>query len=127
MSVHQEPTYRTFILDWETTGLNPPVHDILEIAVLFYEPNKSIESLVPLKNLVQYEYDIPDTSSAIDGITSDMNKFAPPFTVVWQRILSYITFWLEYNYRVLIVDHNSKFDICFLQTHHRRHNIPFPY
>lgn len=118
--------FRVFLIDCETTGLQPSSGRILEMAVWRYIPSQSPEFIYPLSTLVRHCEPIPSASTRIHGITNEMTMNAPHFLGAWSRILAYINTWAGKNETVLLVAHNARFDMSFIRAELERHNLPIP-
>lgn len=66
-------------IDLETTGINPGTDRIVEIAIVKILPDNSRSVK---RKLINPEMPIPESSSAVHGITDDMVKDAPTFKQV---------------------------------------------
>lgn len=74
------PDHRIFLLDLETTGLDPRIDRIMEIAILRYEPFQSPECLCPYETLAKCEKTVSKKAFDVHGLTSSRTKNAPTFT-----------------------------------------------
>lgn len=95
-------------LDIETNGIDPSVHQIIEIACVKWQDGKILETFESLTNphaLLPYEITL------LTGITDAELKTAPLFPEIKPRILDFIG-------DLPIVGHNIAFDISFLRSHH---------
>jgi len=100
-------------LDIETTGLNPEVDRIIEIALLKYKNFEIVEKFVQLINPEIEEF------YSISGIKSKDVKYAPKFKDVVENVYNFME-------GKIILSHNAKFDISFLKEEFKRTNFPFP-
>jgi ATP-dependent DNA helicase DinG len=94
------------VFDFETTGLSPERHEIIEIAAVRWEDGRLGERF---HSLVRPERDIPDEVSRLTGITADTLADAPDLETVLPQFLAFI------EGRVL-AGHNVRFDLGFLQA-----------
>lgn len=74
-------------LDLETTGINVSTDKIVEIAIVKIAPDGS---QVIKRKLINPEMSIPNSSSAIHGITDEMVKDAPTFKQVANEVKQFI-------------------------------------
>jgi DNA polymerase-3 subunit alpha (Gram-positive type) len=100
-------------LDIETTGLNPQIDRIIEIALLKFKNSQIVEKFVQLVN--------PEIEKfhSISGIKSEDVKYAPKFKEIVKDIYDFIK-------GKIILCHNANFDIPFLKKEFERNNYPFP-
>lgn len=92
----------TFVcVDCETTGLDPVEDRIVEIAVMKFTLN---EVVVEFESLIDPEREIPQSSTAIHHITSEMIKGKPVIGNVLPQVLAIIE-------RHIIVGHGVAFDL----------------
>ena len=104
---------RLVFIDVETTGLDPSKgHRIIEIGAIAMENNQLIEEY---QSLVKVNYSIPSHVSKIHGITNDMLFDQPIPEQVYPDVNNFIA-------GSLLVAHNAKFDIGFLQSEFNRFN-----
>jgi DNA polymerase-3 subunit epsilon len=107
---------REIVLDTETTGLNPNQGDrIVDIACV------ELINHVPTGNVYQTyinpEREMPEDASAITGITDELLADKPLFHEIADDFLNFI------DNSVLVI-HNAKFDIDFLNSELSRINKP---
>jgi DNA polymerase III epsilon subunit len=98
------PTGRYIILDLETTGLDPQLEGILEIAAVKLEHGRTGEVF---HRLIRPSVEISPASQAIHGITDEMVADAPPIEAVLDELLAFLGDWP-------LVAHNAPFDLGFL-------------
>lgn len=97
----------------ETTGLDPSKgHRIIEIGAIAMENNQIISEF---QSLVQISHPIPRHISKIHGITNDMLAGQPTPGQIYPKFKDFIS-------DSLLVAHNAKFDIGFLQSEFNRLN-----
>lgn len=101
-------------LDCETTGLDPEVDSIIELAVAKFD---SKEIFAQMEHLIDPECDIPATSIKIHHITPEMVKDKPKIAEVLQTYLDFIG-------NSTIVGHGVEFDMKLLAKAAERLNIP---
>ncbi len=94
------------VLDFETTGLNPSIDKIVEIAALKYKNGVLIGKFY---TLVNPQVHIPTEVVRIHGIDDKMVKDSPTIKERLPELLSFIG-------ELPIVAHNAKFDINFLNA-----------
>ncbi len=91
-------------IDVETTGLSAASAEIIEIAAIRfvdYQPEeKFVTFTLPRKS-------IPGEITAVNGITDDMVKSAPPFSCIVESLQDFIG-------KSNIVGHNLQFDLKFI-------------
>ncbi|MBQ2785012.1 MAG: PolC-type DNA polymerase III [Oscillospiraceae bacterium] len=103
--------------DLETTGLLPESDQIIEIGAVLMKSGKELDRFQAFVNPHQaLERKIID----LTGITDDMLKDAPDIEEVLPAFLKFI------GGRVLVA-HNAKFDISFIQAACSRLNLPYNY
>ena len=96
------------VVDIETTGFNPQIDKITEIAA--YKINRS-EIVDTFKSFVNPEIEIPEGITALTGITNEMVRDADKSEVVLKT-------FLEFCGDAIIVAHNAEFDLNFI-----KHNL----
>lgn len=106
---------RWCVLDTETTGLNPSLHEVIEIAVLDALGKTIYESLITTKNPEEEEL-----QTKLHGITRGMLDSAPAFPTVWDQLYPILK---EYKH---ILVYNAPFDSGMLRGMARRYGISFP-
>lgn len=100
-------------LDCETTGLDPKVDRVVEVAVMKFTANEVLDSF---ETLIDPEMPIPVTSSEIHRITDDMVQGKPKLREVLQPLFKLIG-----NHP--IVGHGVRFDIECLAEEAIRNQI----
>jgi DNA polymerase III epsilon subunit len=98
------PTGRYIVLDLETTGLDPQLEGILEIACVRLE-NGAVTATY--QQLVKPRVEISPASQAIHHITDEMVADAPYVEDVLDQVLAFIG-------DAPVVAHNAPFDMGFL-------------
>lgn len=98
------PTGRYIILDLETTGLDPQLEGILEIAAVRLEHG---QPGAIFHRLIKPAVEISPSSQAIHGITDEMVADAPAVADVLSDLLAFLGDWP-------LVAHNAPFDLGFL-------------
>jgi DNA polymerase-3 subunit epsilon len=105
------------VVDVETTGLNPHLHDrVVEVAAVLVAPGQAISA--ELTTLVNPERDVGPTS--IHGITASDIINAPRFA----EIAGHLTEFLRGS--IALVGHNVRFDVSFLQSEYERMGVKMP-
>ena len=105
----------TFIcLDCETTGLQPNDDRIIEIALVRFNFEETLDSF---ETLIDPLMPIPEASTAIHHIDDPMVKGKPKIQDIMPKILSFIG-------RDIIVGHGITNDIAFLCSAAKQHSIP---
>jgi len=104
---------RLVFIDVETTGLDPRIgHRIIEIGAIAMENNQIIGEF---QSLIQVNYSIPRHVSKIHGIINDMLTGQPTPEQIYPKVKDFIS-------DSILVAHNAKFDIGFLQSEFNRLN-----
>lgn len=103
-------------IDVETTGLNPQVDRICEIAIVVKKNSKEIASFSTLVNPLS---PIPLNISKIHNITDEMVAGKPAFKDIIIKVLN----MLENS---VIVGHNVKFDYDFIDAEFNRYGYRIP-
>lgn len=98
------PTGTYIVIDLETTGLDPALESILEVAAVRLEAGR--EAAV-YHRLVRPETPISSASQAIHGITPEMVLDAPGLDTVLPELEAFIG-------ELPLVAHNAPFDVAFL-------------
>ncbi len=102
-------------LDCETTGLRPDKgHNIIEVAMVKHNPDGSVEEFSTLIKPIKR---ISPSNQAIHGISPTMVREAPPFEDVYEKIQTF-------THECVLIAHNAKFDMDFLQSEAKRVNLP---
>lgn len=109
----QMPHYT--IIDIETTGGDPKVDRITEIAIYLHDGEKVIDTFV---SLVNPEMPIPAFITGITGIDNEMVRSAPKFYEIAKRIV-------EITEGAIFVAHNVRFDYSFVQKEFRNLGYTF--
>lgn len=91
------------VLDIETTGFKPVVHDIIQVAVIRYRNFKKVAEYVTFVECSN----IPPKITKLTSITDEECRLAPPLSKVLPALLDFIG-------DDIIVAHNAKFDIGFI-------------
>lgn len=104
------------VLDVETTGLDPQVDRVTEIAIIRFEGGEVVETY---GELVNPEMPIPEESTKITGITDEDVKDAPTFEELAPAIH-------ERLQGVGIVAYNLSFDRSFMRQELQRCGLDWP-
>lgn len=75
------------LIDIETTGLNPGIDEIIEVAALKVRNNEIIDKY---QSFIKPRLPIPEYITKINGITDDMVKDSDPIEYVLPRFLDFI-------------------------------------
>jgi DNA polymerase-3 subunit epsilon len=102
-------------IDLETTGINPELDRIVEIAGVIFDTDAN-QVIGEFESLINPKRNIPLEASKIHGLTADHVSMAPTFEELAK--------WLEQivNGRPLIA-HNSQFDSSFLSREFKRSDV----
>lgn len=103
------------IIDIETTGGDPKVNKITEIAILIHDGEKLIGQYTTLVNPGQ---EIPPFISQLTGITNEMVQNAPSFRDVARQID-------ELTQGKVFVAHNVRFDYYFMKEEFKKIGMHF--
>lgn len=105
------------VFDIETTGLSKTENNITEIGAVKIENGKITDKW---SSFVNPREPIPPNITQLTSITDDMVKDAP----VIEDILGD---FLEFCKGCVLVAHNAKFDVGFIEENAKRHGIPFDF
>ena len=106
----------TFLIDFETTGLNPYHDEIIEFAIKKYNNASHIQSLVkPNKTFL-----IPPKITEITGITTQMifeGQNVVDSIVATEMMFNYLNDTYDDNGKIYLIAHNGiPFDFVYLRT-----------
>ncbi len=99
------------VVDLETTGLNPNLDSIVEIAAVKVINGQIVEEKTQLLNPHIF---VPQETTDITGITTEMLQGAPEFFEVAQGFIDFFT------PEGVFTAHNAEFDFGFFNSHLRR-------
>ncbi|MCX5750611.1 MAG: 3'-5' exonuclease [Candidatus Saganbacteria bacterium] len=99
------------IIDIETTGLEPSIYEIIEIAALRVE-NNDIKDI--FNTLITPSKEITQEIEHLTGISNQMVSGYPTIEKVLPRFLDFIG-------NSILIAHNTDFDVTFLNTHIKKH------
>jgi predicted DnaQ family exonuclease/DinG family helicase len=116
----QIPSIHNFIdfvaIDTETTGLFPDKDDIIEIAAVRYKGGIEIDRY---NSFVKPNKTVPHYIEYLTHITPAQLKSAPPISMVLKELKAFVG-------NSVIVGHNTKFDLDFINTKFIQENeLPF--
>lgn len=100
-------------IDCETTGLDPKVDRVIEVAVMCFD---SEQVFAQMESLINPECPIPETSIAIHHITQEMVLGKPLIAEILPEVLSLIG-------DHIIIGHGVGFDVDILANAAERHGI----
>lgn len=103
-------------LDLETTGGNALFNRIVEIGIIKFNLNGTIDTYHTLVNPQQI---IPDDVISIHGITNDMVKDSPTIDEILPAVINFI------DNKILVIQ-NPSFDLAFLEEAMSRAKLPVP-
>lgn len=109
------------VFDFETTGLDPNLADIIEIAAIKYQKEEdSFIQVAELNALIDVGYEIPAKITEITNITSEMlAEEGEDFLLVLNQLLDLI------DEKTLVVAYNISFDLQFLFAKIKQNGIDF--
>jgi DNA polymerase-3 subunit epsilon len=102
------------VVDLETTGLAPGRDRVTEVGAVKVRRG---EVLGELHTLVHPGRGIPPAVTAVTGITDHMVRDCPPIGAV-------LPTFLEFTRDAVLVAHNARFDVSFLDAELARHHYP---
>lgn len=102
------------VVDLETTGLSPDRDRITEVGAVKVRRG---EVLGELHTLVHPGRSIPPAITTVTGITDAMVRASPPIGAV-------LPTFLEFARDTVLVAHNARFDVSFLDAELDRHGYP---
>ncbi|OGC09318.1 hypothetical protein A3F86_00500 [candidate division WOR-1 bacterium RIFCSPLOWO2_12_FULL_45_9] len=100
------------ILDLETTGLEPTIHEITEIGAI---KTKGTEITDLYSTLIKPKEKITPEITRLTGIDNDMVADAPSLETSLPKFLDYIG-------DAVLIAHNADFDVAFLKAQIKRFN-----
>ena len=106
---------KAIFYDTETTGVTFGKDSIIELAG--YDP----DSNVGFSELINPGCHIPESATAIHGITDEMVSEAQGFAQVWERFLLFCG-----DDAILIAHNNDGFDVHFLRHECEKHDVILP-
>jgi len=107
-------TKDTFVcVDCETTGLEPDLDRIIEVAAVKFTFEKILDSY---ETLIDPEVPIPEASQEIHHISNEMVQGKPKIQDVLPNLIKFIG-------RHIIIGHGIKLDLAFLDKAAKKHNI----
>lgn len=109
------PAYEVVVLDFETTGLSPPMARVIEVGAFRVRQGQVLETFHTLMNPGCI---IPHFITSLTGITNDMLRKQPCPEEVMPRLHSFI------GNRPLVA-HNASFDARFLKAELARCELEF--
>jgi DNA polymerase III subunit epsilon len=101
-------------LDCETTGLTPETDHIIEVALVKFNFDQTIDSY---ETLIDPLLPINPESIAIHHITNEMVKGKPKIQEIIPKVIEFVG-------KSIIVGHGITNDIAFLCSEAKRHKIP---
>jgi DNA polymerase III epsilon subunit family exonuclease len=108
-------------LDFETTGLYPAIHRVIEVGALRFRlgaDGRPVEE-AQLACLVDPGVPMPEDARAVHGISAADLRGAPGFEAVAACLLAMAE-------GAIIVAHNAQFDLSFLEAELARLGLPRP-
>lgn len=104
-------------LDAETTGKNPAIDRICQLAVIIIQPDKSTTKFC---RLINPGVPIPPEATAVHGITDEMVKDAPSFSSIAKSLHGIL------KDKDLLTYNGNNFDIPLLAEEFNRCGLAFP-
>jgi len=104
------------LFDTETTGVDPFIDRLVELAVVRIRAGDVIDSRTWLINPERF---IPEEARAVHGITPEMVADKPLFGDVCMEFLAFVD-------GCVLMAHNASFDVRFLQSEFERAHITPP-
>ena len=113
----------TFVLDFETTGLNPYHNEIIEVAIKKFKEEKLYNELVK-PSLVHGKY-VEDKIIKITGITNqDLHDKGVPQMTACENLFNFIKENSEDDKPIYLIAHNGiGFDYIFLMVLVRKYKL----
>ncbi|WP_350344994.1 PolC-type DNA polymerase III [Proteinivorax tanatarense] len=105
------------VLDFETTGLNNKTDEIIEIGAVKVNNGEITDSF---SSFVKPNKNIPPKITEITGITEENVKEAPSINDVLPK-------FIDFCKGAILVAHNAKFDLGFLDSACKKQEIDFKY
>ena len=105
------------VFDVETTGLSSADDRIIELGAVKI---KGLEIIDEFQSFVEPECEIPQTSTAINGITNEMVKDAPCEKTVYEQ-------FIKFAGDCPLIAHNAEFDTNFLRAGFSRTGLEYAY
>ncbi|MDG2398216.1 MAG: 3'-5' exonuclease, partial [Candidatus Marinimicrobia bacterium] len=103
-------------LDFETTGLQPEVDRVIEVAAILFKDGEPTDRYT---SLVNPGIPIPELIERITGITNSMVSDAPSESSIIDEFFQFIG-------DIPIVAHNTPFDLAYLEAMADRHDKKLP-
>lgn len=107
-----------YVLDFETTGLNPQTDEIIQYALLRYEDGEQRGLSTGVVKITAGS--VPDFVEGLTGLTYYRIQSEGDDIV---SVLTYLSQELEGK---TVIFHNAPFDVAFMKQHMTNHNIPIP-
>ncbi|MFI5297264.1 MAG: PolC-type DNA polymerase III [Polyangiales bacterium] len=111
------------VWDSETTGIDPMLDRVVEIAFAVFANHEQLKAGVPLSlfvSLVNPDRPIPAGATAVNSITDDMVRREKPFRLVFREAVSHLSYALDdvlgSNGDVLYAAYNAPFDRSMLRA-----------
>lgn len=102
------------VIDLETTGLDPRIDEIIEIAGVKYSEDKEIDRF---QSLVNPGFKIDQFITDLTGITNEMLQSAPMLSSVLPEFFSFVG-------DNIVIGHNINFDINFIYDNAENLSLP---
>lgn len=106
-------------VDVETTGMNAYDNRVMELGAVRFRDGKPVDSFSTLVNPRQW---IPCDITRLTGITNTMVQDAPSEEKAWTEFAEFLGEAM--NGETVIVAHNARFDLSFLEASFHRLGIP---
>jgi len=103
-------------LDFETTGVNPALDRIVEIGMVRFTLDETLDTF---STLIDPDQEIPESATEIHGITNDMVCGAPRMDAVLPELKTFMG-------DATLVIQNPRFDLTFLEVAFKRTELGVP-
>ena len=107
--------------DLETTGLQPIMHRAIELSAVKFTPSGKI--LGEFDELINPGIPIPEASSKVHGILEEDVRNKPFAAEILRRFSEFLS---ESGSDVVLLAHNSEFDVSFLGAEYLLCSMDFP-
>lgn len=109
-----------FIIDFETTGLNPYHNKLIEVAIKVHGTEKQYTSLINIRE------NLTEKITEITNITNEMLSSAPSTRSVYKEFIEFINNNLDDSDNYMIAHNGLTFDFIFLKRIYETLDIDIP-